>query len=74
MKLSHCKLCGTVPFYHKTNVSAVGCSFLGHVIECPHDENESMQTQTPPFVEHTLVVYGSSKEEAVSRWEEINGD
>ncbi|AGB07080.1 hypothetical protein phiST2_0319 [Vibrio phage phi-ST2] len=50
---------------------ANGCSFTAWIVECDNDDDDQ---RTPPFVEHSLVVYGSTKEEAVDRWDEIAND
>lgn len=68
--ISPCKVCGTTPYIHQTNVMARGCSFHAHVIECDNDDEQN----TLPFLEHTMTVYGSTLEEAIERWEEVNND
>ncbi|CAL9974357.1 hypothetical protein VPHD479_0179 [Vibrio phage D479] len=73
MSLSPCKVCGCAPFVHQSPVSAVGCTFYAHIVECTFEE-EYNGKQVPPFVEHTLSVYGATKEEAEQRWEELNGE
>lgn len=72
MSLSPCKVCGCKPFVNHTNISALGCSFLGYVVECTYEE-ENPRQDLPVFVEHTLNVYGASQEEAEQRWEQLNG-
>ncbi|AGN30122.1 hypothetical protein VPFG_00120 [Vibrio phage nt-1] len=69
--VSPCKICGKMPFIHKSPVMANGCSFTAWIVECDNDDDDQ---RTPPFVEHSLVVYGSTKEEAIDRWDEIAND
>lgn len=67
-KISPCKICGRQPFILKTNITANGCTFMGYYVECVQDDEQQL---TPPFVEHSLTVYGATRSQAIERWEQI---
>ena len=71
--LKPCKVCGSAVYVYETNIHAHGTAFRGWVAECTFDETEYHNPpKLPPYVEHTLEVYGSTKEEAIERWEQLN--
>ncbi|CAL9966667.1 hypothetical protein VPHD480_0108 [Vibrio phage D480] len=71
--LKPCKVCGLAPHVFETNIHAHGTAFRGWVVECTFDEEDYRNPpKVPPFVDHTLEVYGATKEQATERWEQLN--
>jgi hypothetical protein len=68
-ELTNCKMCGTKPDgpYQITLVSK-GCDLKAWCVEC----EKNAQPETLPFFEHSVEVYGETKEEAIARWNEVN--
>lgn len=62
-----CKICGNTPTSSLCKMIFKGCSVQLWCVECDYDEEDNTE-----FTEHRISVYGSSEEEAISRWNNIN--
>ena len=66
--LIDCRICGRSPASYSCGSQYKGCNITVWAVECDHSEED----EPFPFVEHRLTVYGTDRQEAESRWNDIN--